>query len=100
MYLSAKEKETETYVWDQFSDEEEESTGGILLGILSNIYIINKESFELYLGTAFGYNSNEAFGYYGSGHIGGRYPLSKTMALFAELGFGTSLVKAGVSFGL
>ena len=95
----------------------------LTFGALGNYHFVNDESFNVYAGAKLGYvsastkltqDTNETFeeddliskvGATASGvifgaHVGARYHLSESLALNAELGYGISLLKVGVSFKL
>lgn len=97
-------------------------------GVLGNYHFVNEDDFNVYAGVKLGYVSvktkvtqdiDSSFdipssaiddalteaGATGSGilfgaHVGARYYLSESLALNAELGYGISLLKIGVSFKL
>lgn len=97
-------------------------------GAVANYHFVDENTFNIYLGGKLGYVSsktkvsqdidsrhdvdipetNDPLGLAGatvsgitySAHIGARYYLSKSFALNAELGYGISLLKVGLSFKL
>lgn len=84
-------------------------------GVLGNYHFVNTDKFNAYAGGKLGYSKlsasfdviyqNAGFGINDSemiydAHIGGRYFLSDGIALNAELGFGISLLKVGITFKL
>ena len=86
-----------------FTDEDTE-TSGITVGGQVNYYWTESDSFNFYTGAGLGYDGHD--GPYVDGsiyfelHAGGRYQLSENFGLFAELGYGLALLKAGVSLKL
>ena len=93
-------------------------------GALGNYHFVNDNTFNMYAGANLGYVSAKtkvsysideelfeeddilnnagakASGILFGAHVGARYHLSESLALNAELGYGISLLKIGVSFKL
>ncbi|MCT8338801.1 porin family protein [Flavobacteriaceae bacterium TK19130] len=84
-----------------------------LFGAVGNYHFVNEESFNVYAGAKLGYVSissesvgtnngfnfsAEASGLLYGGQLGARYWFSDAIAVNAELGYGVSIFKAGVSF--
>lgn len=86
-----------------FTDEDTE-TSGITIGAFANYYWTQSDSFNFYTGGGLGYDGHD--GPYVDGsmyfelHAGGRYQLSDSFGLFAELGYGLALLKVGASLKL
>lgn len=85
--------------------QDNESTSGFIAGGLINYYWTDSdEKFHFYTGGSIGYASHDA-PYFDSRvfyevHAGARYWIAKNLGLNAEVGYGLSLIKAGVSIGL
>lgn len=82
----------------------DEDVSGITIGGLINYYWTDSDSFNFYTGGSIGYDGHSGpfvdSGIYYEVHAGGRYQLSENLGIYSELGFGLSLLKLGVSFGL
>lgn len=72
----------------------------IAAGALANYHFLTSEKLDLYIGTSLGYASEYIGKFLYEFHGGARYYISDAIALNAELGFGLSVLKAGVSFKL
>ena len=93
-----------TVVREAIFGQPEEETGGIMVGGLVNYYWTDSDSFNFYTGGSLGYDGHSGVyvdgGFYYEVHAGGRYQLSESLGIYGELGYGLSLLKLGVSFGL
>lgn len=82
----------------------DEDVSGITFGGLVNYYWTDSDTFNFYTGGSVGYDGHSGVlvdsGFYYEAHAGGRYQLSENLGIYSELGFGLSLLKLGVSFGL
>lgn len=82
----------------------DEDVSGITLGALVNYYWTDSDTFNFYTGGSLGYDGHSGVyvdgGFYYEVHAGGRYQLSENLGIYGELGYGLSLLKVGVSFGL
>lgn len=99
----------------EYSNNAEIKYNYLHFGGLANYHFVNDETFNVYAGLRLGYvNSNtksefdfgngssisdfRSSGFLFAAQIGGRYYLSENLALNAELGYGISVFKVGVTF--
>lgn len=77
-----------------------EKTSNIVVGGLANYYFVNGDDLDVYAGVKLGY-ANELVGsiFYDT-NLGAKYFLSDAVGLNAEVGFGLSLLKLGVTINL
>lgn len=80
--------------------EVEENTSNIILGGLVNYYLYNEDKIKAYGGFAVGYASGKTGKFLYELHAGGKYAITDSISLNAELGVGLSLLKVGVTFDL
>lgn len=82
-----------------------------LLGVRGSYHLYNTDKIDGYAGALLGYNivsakvtgigsAASASGLAYSGFVGGRYLFTEKLAAFAELGFGISLLTAGITLNL
>lgn len=83
----------------------------ILIGARGSYHFYNTDKIDAYGGAMLGYNvvsakvtglgsAASASGLAYAGFVGGRYLFTEKLAAFAELGYGVSLLKVGVSLSL
>jgi hypothetical protein len=79
---------------------EENTQGNFILSGLAHYYFVQNESLDVYTGIKIGYASGLIAGLLYEFNFGGRYHINDNISIASELGFGTSLLKVGVSFQL
>ncbi len=97
--LGYSQTSVEVHNWTEQRYEEEKESN-ISAGGLVRYYLVRNEQWDVYFGTALGYASALTGGFLYEFAGGTRYAVSDKIALHSELGFGQSLLKAGVSFNL